>query len=220
MSIYLVQGMGMMTEQPTKTYVRRQRRIERRKKEILRAAAHVFAEKGYANTTTKEIAAATDIAEGTLYLYFGGKREILLTIVHQTQAAIEAMFREAGELRVRQDVVDLVDHAYEILLSDLPFTRTLFLASWTDEAILRSAVLENLQRISQQVKGYVVQHMEEGGFRPMDAGMVTRMIVAMFIAPMLPILRGIEPLPAPPQRRAWAEMVVDILLDGVRIHQA
>jgi hypothetical protein len=96
----------------------------------------------------------------------------------------------------------------------------LFLASWTDEAILRSALLESLQRISQQVKGYVSQHIEEGGFRPMDPGMVTRMILAMFIAPILPILRGIEPLPTPQQRRAMAEMVVDILLDGVRIRQA
>ncbi len=209
-----------MTEQPTQTRVRRQRRIERRKKEILRAAAHVFAEKGYANTTTKEIAAAADIAEGTLYLYFGGKREILLTIVHQTQATIEAVFREAGELRVRQDVVDLVEKGYEILLSDLPFTRTLLLESWIDEVILQSFLLENLQRISQQVKGYVSQHMEEGGFRAMDPGMVTRMILAMFIAPILPILRGIEPLPTPQQRRAMAEAVVDILLDGVRIRKA
>jgi len=209
-----------MTEQPTQTRVRRQRRIERRKKEILRAAAHVFAEKGYANTTTKEIAAAADIAEGTLYLYFGGKREILLTIVHQTQTTIEAMFREAGELRGRQDVVDLVEKGYELLLSDLPFTRTLLLESWIDEVILQSFLLENLQRISQQVKGYVIQHMEEGGFRAMDPGMVTRMILAMFIAPILPILRGIEPLPTPQQRRAMAEMVVDILLDGVRIREA
>jgi AcrR family transcriptional regulator len=209
-----------MTEQPTQTRVRRQRRIERRKKEILRAAAHVFAEKGYANTTTKEIAAAADIAEGTLYLYFGGKREILLTIVHQTQTTIEVMFREAGELRGRQDVVDLVEKGYELLLSDLPFTRTLLLESWIDEVILQSFLLENLQRISQQVKGYVIQHMEEGGFRAMDPGMVTRMILAMFIAPILPILRGIEPLPTPQQRRAMAEMVIDILLDGVRIRKA
>jgi len=210
----------MITERPTKTYVRRQRRIERRKQEILHAAAHVFAEKGYSNTTTQEIAEAADIAEGTLYLYFGGKREILLTIVHQTQATIDAIFREAGELRVRQDVVGLVDRAYEILLSDLPFTRTLLLASWTDEAILRSAILESLQRIRRQVKGYVTEHIEEGGFRAMDPGMVTRMILAMFIAPILPILRGIESLPTPQQRRAMAEMVVDVLLDGVRVRKA
>ena len=213
-------GIGMITEQPTKTHVRRQRRIDRRKQEILRAAAHVFAEKGYSSTTTKEIAEAADIAEGTLYLYFGGKREILLTIVHQTQATIEAMFRAAGELRDRADVVDLVEKGYELLLSDLSFTRTLLLESWVDEVILQSFLLENLQRINKQVKGYVTEHIEAGGFRAVDPGMVTRMILAMFIAPILPILRGIESLPTPQQRRAMAEMVVDIMLDGVRVRKA
>jgi len=210
----------VIAEQLTKTRVRRERRIERRKKEILRAAAHVFAEKGYSNTTTKEIAEAADIAEGTLYLYFGGKREILLTIVQQMQATIEAVFREAGELRGRQDVVDLVEKGYELLLADLPFTRTLLLESWVDEVILESFLLENLQRIGRQVKGYVIQHMEEGGFRPMDPEMVTRTILAMFIAPILPILRGVEPLPTPQRRHAMAETVVDILLDGVRVRKA
>ena len=63
---------------------RRERRIARRKKEILDAAARIFAEKGYANATTREIAEAADMAEGTLYNYFGGKRELLLAVASQT----------------------------------------------------------------------------------------------------------------------------------------
>ena len=41
---------------------RRERRIERRRQEIMEAAAQVFAERGYANATTKEIALVADLA--------------------------------------------------------------------------------------------------------------------------------------------------------------
>ena len=63
---------------------RRKRRIERRQREILDAAAHIFAERGYRDATTKEIAEAVDIAEGTLYHYYSGKREILVSILKET----------------------------------------------------------------------------------------------------------------------------------------
>ena len=40
---------------------RRQRRIERRRREVLHAAAGIFAKKGYRDTTAKEIAEAMEI---------------------------------------------------------------------------------------------------------------------------------------------------------------
>lgn len=65
---------------------RRQRRVARRRQEILAAAARVFARKGYAGATTKEIAEEADVAEGTLYNYFGGKRDILRAVAVETEA--------------------------------------------------------------------------------------------------------------------------------------
>ena len=77
---------------------RRQRRIERRRHEIVKAAAQVFAEKGYANTTTKELAEAADMAEGTLYNYFEGKRGILLAIF-KDEAEIEETLKNVEQFR-------------------------------------------------------------------------------------------------------------------------
>jgi AcrR family transcriptional regulator len=47
---------------------------------ILAVASHLFAEKGYSNTTTAEIAQEAGVAEGTLYHHFGSKDGIFLTI--------------------------------------------------------------------------------------------------------------------------------------------
>lgn len=50
---------------------------------ILRAATQTFATKGYFNSKVADIAAAAGIADGTVYLYFKSKDEILHSIFDQ-----------------------------------------------------------------------------------------------------------------------------------------
>ena len=64
-----------------KTAARRERRITARRAQILDAAAQVFAEKGFARATTKEIADAADVSEGTIYNYFGSKEDLVLAMM-------------------------------------------------------------------------------------------------------------------------------------------
>ena len=198
---------------------RRQRRIARRRGEILAAAARVFADKGYANTTTRELADAADIAEGTLYNYFGGKREILLAIVNKTQARIEAMLQDASQLQGREDMVALVERGYGIFVSQLPFTRTLLMEAWTDDLILRDFVMDRLQRIGQQLQAFIARRIEDKAFRPIDPALATQIVLGMFIAPILPVLRGVAPVPSSEERLSVAETAVDLLLDGIRVRK-
>jgi AcrR family transcriptional regulator len=57
---------------------RRQRQIAVRIEQILDAAARLFATKGFHRTTTREIAEAADVAEGTLYNYFENKNDLFI----------------------------------------------------------------------------------------------------------------------------------------------
>src|SRR5204863_5946244 len=54
--------------------------ITDKREAILRAAIKVFAGKGYFNSKVADIAAAAGIADGTVYLYFKSKDEILHSI--------------------------------------------------------------------------------------------------------------------------------------------
>ena len=56
---------------------------------ILRAATRVFARNGYFSSKVADIARAADVADGTVYLYFKSKEEILHSIFDQNMA--EAM---------------------------------------------------------------------------------------------------------------------------------
>ncbi|MEW5872493.1 MAG: TetR/AcrR family transcriptional regulator [Chloroflexota bacterium] len=59
----------------------RQRQVAARLEQILDAASRLFAEKGFHRTTTKEIAEAAGLSEGTLYNYFESKNDLLFGIM-------------------------------------------------------------------------------------------------------------------------------------------
>lgn len=55
--------------------------VEARRTQILMGAAEVFSQKGFHQATTKEIAQAADVSEGTIYNYFKNKRDILVAMI-------------------------------------------------------------------------------------------------------------------------------------------
>ncbi len=61
---------------------------------ILRAAIRVFARNGYFNSKVADIARAADVADGTVYLYFKSKDEILHSIFDQNMAEAIAAGRK------------------------------------------------------------------------------------------------------------------------------
>ncbi|WP_077623463.1 TetR/AcrR family transcriptional regulator [Sediminibacillus massiliensis] len=52
-----------------------------KQQKIVEAAIRIFAEKGYSNTSTSEIAQAAGVAEGTIFRHFGTKDNLLLSVI-------------------------------------------------------------------------------------------------------------------------------------------
>jgi AcrR family transcriptional regulator len=198
---------------------RRQRRIARRRQEILAAAAQIFAQKGYAGATTKEIAKEADVAEGTLYNYFGGKREILHAIAVETKAPMEEALLGTGTLENREAMVVLFERAFDLVEARMPFIRALWTEAWTDDLILHEYVIARLGRVSEQIQAYIAKRVADGTFRPVSPTLGAQLVMGMFLGLVLPALRGMQPLPPPSERRELAETIVDLLLDGVRVRQ-
>jgi TetR/AcrR family fatty acid metabolism transcriptional regulator len=57
-----------------------------KRESILRAATRIFARNGYFNSKVADIARQADVADGTVYLYFKSKEEILHSIFDQNMA--------------------------------------------------------------------------------------------------------------------------------------
>ena len=65
---------------------------QKRKSQIIDAAKAMFIERGYQSTHIGEICDNLDIARGTVYQYFGNKREIVYSILESLEEKIEDIF--------------------------------------------------------------------------------------------------------------------------------
>lgn len=76
---------------------------------ILRAAAQVFAARGYAATTTNHIAARAGVSIGSLYEYFPGKDAILVALLDghltESEALLAAVWGELAGCRDLREVI-------------------------------------------------------------------------------------------------------------------
>jgi TetR/AcrR family fatty acid metabolism transcriptional regulator len=87
---------------------------------ILRAATRVFAESGYFNSKVADIARVAGVADGTVYLYFKSKEDILHSIFERnTSEAIEEGREELRKIEdPREKLRRIARHHLERLGSD------------------------------------------------------------------------------------------------------
>lgn len=79
-----------------------------RREELLRAAAHLFVEKGFEATTTRDIANAVGMRSGSPFYHFRSKQDLLKVAMaegletgyHRLQAAIEGIDEPEQRLRI------------------------------------------------------------------------------------------------------------------------
>jgi AcrR family transcriptional regulator len=77
----------------------RERKKQRTREALLRAALELFTTQGYERTTVDEIAEAVDVSQRTFFRYFTGKEEVALF----TQGVAEARFLAAVRERPPQE---------------------------------------------------------------------------------------------------------------------
>lgn len=194
---------------------RRQRRAAARRAEILDAAAHLFAEKGFHRTTTRDIAAAADVSEGTLYNYFENKDDILFGIMTR--------LTESQDLHTSLAYA-LADNARDFLYDTL-IQRKEFVDQ--NGAMLQSVLSEILvnpelrQRYYQELilpsiallEAHLQVRQEQGQIRPLDIPMSVRLLVALTNG-----LFFLDVLGDPLVQAEWDELsklITSIFFDGV-----
>ncbi len=69
----------------------------RRRTDIVRAAVEVFAERGYHAARMRDVAERAGVADGTLYLYFKGKEDLLVSILEEYVDAFLVRARRDAE---------------------------------------------------------------------------------------------------------------------------
>src|SRR5262245_35227081 len=84
---------------------------------ILRAAARVFARSGYFNAKVADVAREAGVADGTVYLYFKNKDDLLTSIFDWAMGAfIERARAELGRLEKPEEKLRKFAHLHFLLL--------------------------------------------------------------------------------------------------------
>lgn len=68
-----------------------------KRERILKAAIEVFAKNGFYATRVSEIAKAAGVADGTIYLYFKNKDDVLITIFEEGIRRLLAILRDVAD---------------------------------------------------------------------------------------------------------------------------
>jgi AcrR family transcriptional regulator len=182
----------MGEEKRTRSAGRRQRRIARRRDEILTAAARVFAAKGYANATIKEVAHEADVADGTIYNYFEGKRDLLLEIADRLIG--EAMDQTISELSSRdpEAYVDAVlRNTVRFTRENRAFLQALATEVWTDDELQQRFFAQILTPIFTAGVQQLQAQITEGEARPCQVEIVVPTIAGSLVA--ISLLRAVAP---------------------------
>jgi len=143
-----------------------------RSRAILATASRLFAEKGYSQATTAEIAREAGVAEGTLYHHFGSKDGIFLTLFDETMegflSGIEEILaggrtgREALSALVRFHFGYVSRHREQflILLRDFPVHLTVeHLAAGSPQRVRIDRITELFSRILARGKSDGTLHL-------------------------------------------------------------
>ena len=194
---------------------RKERRAKVIRRKIVDAAAELFAEKGFHRTTTKDIALAADVSEGTIYNYFDNKDDLLLGIM-------EHLYEEE-HLDV-QLLNSLPEDASDFLVSMLEYHKlnvshnNAMLQSVLSEILVNPQLRQRyyLQLISpsiQKLTDHVLARMEMGQIRNIKPQHLVRIIISLFFG-----LFFLQVLKDEVVLSEWEELsksVVKVLFDGI-----
>jgi AcrR family transcriptional regulator len=89
-------------------------KTKRTRELLLRTAINLFAEKGYADTSIREIGIKADISTSILYHYFKGKEDILFEVITISSHELIKMLKE-----IRERIEDPVECLKEMLIGHM-----------------------------------------------------------------------------------------------------
>lgn len=163
------------THSVTAGKVRLQRRADARRLEILRAAARVFRERGFAAAGMREIAQTADLSAANLYHYFRGKDEILFFC--QDQAVERMLAALANAKRDRSGICDRLHdlaRAHVLCLIDEVFGSAAHLEVDALPPALRDVIVSKRDTYERGVRALVRRGIRAGDLRSTDATVATR----------------------------------------------
>jgi TetR/AcrR family transcriptional regulator len=173
---------------------------ETRRAQILEVAAGLFAQRGFAGTTTRQIAAAVGTSETVLFRHFPTKDSLYAAILERWAPAGE-LDRWLGGLRTLADRRDddglfqaVVTAILESYRTDTVYHRLMLFAALEDHELSRLAHVKLTLPLTSFLREYVARRQAEGAFRRMRPEIVVHMLLSVAAQHAQWTALGVNPL--------------------------
>ena len=138
-----------------------------KRKRILNAAIKVFAKHGFYATRVSEIAKEAGVADGTIYLYFKNKDDVLLTIFEEGIGRLQKLLQETvdkhptAEQRLRR----IVEIQLGLLEGERELAEVITVNLRQSPTLLREHARPHFTKYLELIAGVVQDGQREGALR-------------------------------------------------------
>ena len=183
---------------------------------ILQAAQRLFASQGFDGTTTRDLAQAAGVAEGTLFRHFPNKKAILVEVA--TSGWVEILtdlLTELSEMGSYKAVAQVMRRRMWNFQKNADLMRVCFMEVQFHPDLRARIQLEVITKMTDVGEAFFQTAMDKGIYRQGDAKLVAKVFLGMFAIAGFSNNTLIEPDASPQQMQEMAEGLADIFLNGV-----
>jgi len=197
---------------PRLTAIRRQALDEMMKEALFEATVAVLSAHGVDGMTMDRVAAAASVAKGSLYRYFGSKRDLLRFVFART---VDPVFRALEEIAGSdRPAIEKLSAQLHMLLEHVAKHAQVHRLLFEDEAahgILHASERRTTEAASGQLAGVFRQGMAEGVFRPGDPLRLAHLYLGLCKG----ALQSQPDLESRERREEFHRLILDTFLNGI-----
>jgi AcrR family transcriptional regulator len=117
--------------------------VTEKKEKILEAALQLFAEEGYASTSTSKVAKAAGVSEGLIFRHFTNKEGLLKAIIEEGQQRLKSTFADIVlETDPKKLLAKTIEMPFTIVKEEHKFWKLQFALKWQHPAMYQRVSLE------------------------------------------------------------------------------
>ena len=183
---------------------------------ILQAAQRLFASQGFDGTTTRDLAQAAGVAEGTLFRHFANKKAILVEVA--TQGWVEILtdlLTELSEMGSYKAVAQVMRRRMWNFQKNADLMRVCFMEAQFHPDLRDRIQAEVIGKMTDVAEAFFQTAMDKGIYRQMNPKIVAQVFLGMFAVAGFSHNTIMEPDASPQVMQEMAEGLADIFLNGV-----
>jgi AcrR family transcriptional regulator len=197
---------------------RKEREFMARRREILEAAAHVIAQKGYHGAAMSEIAAKAEFSTGSLYNFFKNKEELYFSLIHDKIEALEAEVEDV--YGSPGDTMEVLESYVKRVMSFFQRERDFFRIFAEQQSSFESSakgqfqdiVNEKMERYLSLMVDLMGRGTEEGALKPYPPSELAMSFLGLIHGYLFVLLNSKEPV----NMEQKSGELLDIFFNGTR----